>query len=300
MSKLLQKLKVPLYKICGILIKDDATFLRIKYRLKVGKKLNLNNPHSYNEKLQWLKINYRRPEYTTMVDKYLAKEYVAEIIGKEYIIPTLGVWDKFEDINFEKLPDQFVLKCTHDSGGLVICKDKSKLDIKSAKKIINRSLRINFYLEGREYPYKNVKPRIIAEKYLVDESGTELKDYKFFCFNGKAKCIQLDFGRYSDHKRNLYSLDWTPLHFSFGYPSDYSVIFNRPQNLEQMIKIAEKLSEGIPHIRVDLYNINGEIYFGELTFFHGSGLEKFDPEDWGEKFGSWLALPMNKENINAR
>lgn len=287
----LKNIKVLIYKFFGWAIKDDATFLKIKYRLKVGKKLDLNNPQSYNEKLQWLKVNYRRPEYTTMVDKYQAKEYVAEIIGKEYIIPTLGVWDRFEEINFEELPDQFVLKCTHDSGGLIICKDKSKLDLEAAKKKINKSLKMNFYLEGREYPYKNVIPRIIAEKYMVDESGVELKDYKIFCFNGKAKCIQLDFGRYSTHQRNMYSVDWKPLGFSLCYPSDYSKVFEKPKNLEHMIEIAEKLSTGIPHVRVDLYNINGQIYFGELTFFHGSGFEKFDPEEWNYKFGDWLELP---------
>ena len=191
MSLSLKNIKVLLYNFFGWAIKDDTTFLKIKYRLKVGKKLDLNNPKSYNEKLQWLKINYRRPEYTTMVDKYLAKEYVAEIIGKDYIIPTLGVWVKFEDINFEELPDQFVLKCTHDSGGLVICKDKRELDIEAAKKKINKSLKMNFYLEGREYPYKNVIPRIIAEKYMVDESGVELKDYKIFCLTAKQNVSNL-------------------------------------------------------------------------------------------------------------
>lgn len=286
-----KSIKVPFYRFMGILFKDDALFLRFKYRLKTGKRLDLKNPQRFNEKLQWLKLYNRQPEYTEMVDKAEVKKYVASIIGEEYVIPTLGVWSRFEDINFEELPNQFVLKCTHDSGGIVICKDKCKLDIEDARIKINRSLKMNFYLEGREYPYKNVKPRIIAEKYMVDESGIELKDYKFFCFDGEAKCIQLDFGRYSHHKRNLYSLDWKPLCFSFGYPSDYNTLFDKPQNLESMVRIAEKLSEKIPHVRVDLYNINGRIYFGELTFYHGSGLERFDPDEWDFKFGGWIKLP---------
>ena len=161
---------------------SDEAYLKFMYKLKMKRKLNLSDPQTFNEKLQWLKIYDRKPEYTTMVDKYEAKKYVADIIGEEYIIPTLGVWDRFEDIDFDELPDQFVLKCTHDSGGLVICRDKSKLDLKAAKKKINKSLKRNYYWIGREWPYKNVRPRIIAEKFMTDPTSDDLQDYKFFFF----------------------------------------------------------------------------------------------------------------------
>ena len=167
----------------------DRLYLKWLFRLKMGKKLDLDNPRTFSEKLQWLKLYNRKPEYTQMVDKYEAKRYVAGIIGEEYIIPTLGVWDRVEDINFDQLPNQFVLKCTHDSGGIVICSDKSKLDINAAKKKLKRSLTRDFYAQNREWPYKNVKRRIIGEEYMVDESGYELKDYKWFCYNGEPKAL---------------------------------------------------------------------------------------------------------------
>lgn len=276
---------------------SDERFLKLQFRARMGKPLNLKEPRTFNEKLQWLKLYDRKPEYTQMVDKYEVKAYVAKLIGEEYIIPTLGVWDRFEDIDFDVLPAQFVLKCTHDSGGLVICKDKSKLDKAAAKAKIEKSLKRNYYLSGREWPYKNVKPRIIAEKYMVDESGIELKDYKVFCYNGQPKAVQVDFDRFIEHKRNVYSPQWELLDVGIQYPRDPNRIIEKPKKLEEMLRLAERLSTGIPHIRTDFYIIKDKIYFGELTFYHGSGYEKFTPEEWDVTFGSWIRLPKHKRGV---
>lgn len=269
----------------------DKLYISLRYAIKQGKLPNFKNPKTFNEKLQWLKLYNRQPEYTTMVDKYEVKKYIAEKIGEEYLIPTLGVWEKFEDIDFEKLPNQFVLKCTHNSGGLVICQDKSKLDIEEAKRKIHASMKENYYWYSREWPYKNVTPRIIAEPYMVDESGTELKDYKIFNFNGTPKLIEVDYNRFIGHKRNLYSTDWKYLDIRIHYPNDSTVQIEKPVCLDKLLELAGKLSEGIPHVRTDFYVINGKIYFGELTFFHGAGWDKFTPEAFGEEMGSWLELP---------
>lgn len=273
----------------------DEKYLKIVYKSILKTELDLNNPETFNEKLQWLKLNDRNPQYINMVDKYEVKKYVANSIGEEYIIPTIGVWERFEDIDFNQLPNQFVLKCTHDSGGLSICKDKKEFSIKEAKKKLSKSLKRNFYYFGREWPYKNVKPRIIAEKYMVDESGIELKDYKIFCFNGKAKFILVDFGRFSNHYRNIYDLDWNLLDLQIKFPSDNNNKIPKPKKLDEMINIAEKLSKDIPHLRVDLYSINEKIYFGELTFYHGSGFTNFLPEEWNNIVGDLLELPKNKK-----
>lgn len=274
---------------------SDEAYLRLVFRIKMGKSLNLSNPQSFNEKLQWLKLNDRRPEYTMMVDKYAVKEYVEGIIGEEHIIPTLGVWNRFDDIDFNSLPNQFVLKCTHDSGGLIIVKDKSNLDIAKARKKINHCLKHNYYWGLREWPYKDMKPRIIAEQFMVDESGTDLKDYKFFCFNGEMKFFKIDFDRYTDHHANYY--DPTGEIMPFGeaqYPPTPKKQLVIPKELPQMIALSEKLSRGIPFLRVDFYNINGMIFFGELTFFPASGIGKFTPEEWDNTLGSWLDLSKVK------
>lgn len=272
----------------------DADFLQRAFALRLGYPLNLSNPTTFNEKLQWLKLHDRKPIYTTMVDKYAVKEYVASIIGDEYIIPTLGVWDKFEDIDFDTLPNQFVLKCTHDSGGLVICKDKSKLDMASARKRINRSLKRNYFYVGREWPYKDVKPRIIAEKYMEDSSTSELRDYKFFCFGGVVKCFKVDFDRFIEHRANYYDRAGNRLNFGeAAYPPDPSRSILLPNNLSQMIEYAEELSKGIPFLRADFYNVDETVYFGELTFYPASGFGKLVPEDWDGILGQWIELPEN-------
>jgi hypothetical protein len=272
---------------------SDNFFLKIKFYLIFKKKLNLKNPQTFNEKLQWLKLYDRNPIYTYMVDKVEAKKHVASIIGKDYIIPTLGVYDKFEDINLEQLPNQFVLKTTHDSGGVILCNNKIDFDFKFAKKKITKHLKKNPYYFTREWPYKNLKPRIIVEKYLVDESRKELKDYKFFCFDGQVKFIQVDYNRFTNHTRNIYNLNWELQNFKIEYPNDKSHIIDAPKKLDKMILLANELSKNIPHLRVDLYYNNDEIFFGELTFFHGSGTEKFSPDIWDYTFGSFINIPIS-------
>lgn len=280
---------------------DDKTFLKLKYRIRFGKKLDLENPKSFNEKLQWLKLYDRNPEYTKMVDKYEVKKYVDDIIGEEYIIPTLGIYDKFEDIDFDSLPNQFVLKCTHDSGGLVICTDKSKFDKKTAKRKIEKCLKREYFFNTREWPYKNVKPRIIAEKYMVDESGYELKDYKFFVFDGVVKSMFIATDRNSNHETcfDFFDRDFKHLPIKNGHPNSNKEI-TKPQNYERMIELAEELGKGIPQVRIDFYNINGKIYFGEITFYHWSGLKPFEPEQWDYKFGEWIDLTSIQKKIKER
>ena len=272
---------------------SDKTFIKIEYRNRMRKKLNLKNPQTFNEKLQWLKIYDRKPIYTTMVDKYEVKNYVADKIGDEYIIPTLGVWDSFDEIDFDALPDQFVLKCTHDSGGLVICKDKSKLNKEKAKKKIELSLNRNYYYHGREWAYKDVKPRVIAEKYMEDKNSKDLKDYKFFCFDGKVKAMFIATDRFTqgvETKFDFYDTNFEHLPFTNGHPNAECVI-EKPKHFEKMKELAEILSKGIPQIRVDFYEIDDEVYFGELTFFHWSGMVPFVPEKWDYVFGEWIELP---------
>lgn len=269
----------------------DELYLKIQYRLHTGKPLNLKSPKTFNEKLQWLKIYNRKPEYTKLVDKYEVRKYIAETIGEKYLIPLIGVYDDVDKIDWDSLPNQFVLKCTHGSGYNIICKDKSKLNIKQVKRKLKLWMNTNYYWRGREWPYKNVKPRIICEKYMVDESGTELKDYKIFCFNGEPKIIQVDFNRFIDHKRNLYDLRWNYIPLSIKYPTDPNKNIEKPQRLEEMLKIAKILSKDYPHVRVDLYSIYDKIYFGEMTFYHESGFGKFWPPSYDYLFGSWLQLP---------
>ncbi len=268
----------------------DELYLKMLFPLRTGYKLNLKNPQTFNEKLQWLKLNNRKPEMVKMVDKVDVKEYVAKIIGEEYIIPTLGVYNSVDEIDFDSLPNQFVLKCTHDSGGIVICSDKSKLDIEAAKAKLRRGLKVNYYYQNREWPYKQVKPRIIAEQYMVDESGYELKDYKFFCFDGEVKLLFIASDRGSkteETKFDFFDTDFNHLPFTNGHPNSTKKIA-KPQGFEEMKKIAATLSKGHPHIRVDLYDINGKIYFGELTFYHWSGMTPFEPMEWDYKLGEWI------------
>lgn len=272
----------------------DKLYLQLMFRCRMGYKLNLSNPKSFSEKLQWLKLYNRNPLYTTLVDKYAVKEYVAKLIGVEHIIPTLGVWDDARNIDFDSLPEQFVLKTTNGGGGdVVICKNKADFDKNFAVKHLNEGLKKSIYKSLREWPYKNVKPRIIAEKYMDDGDGG-LKDYKFFCFDGVVFCLQVDYDRFVDHCRNIYDVNWNKLPFSICFPSKEGYIIDKPKDFEKMLKIAQRLSYGFPHLRVDLYNIKGEIFFGELTFFHGSGYEKFMPNEWDCKFGELLQLPKEK------
>ena len=269
----------------------DKAFLKLKFRLKMGKKLNLKNPQTFNEKLQWLKLYDRKPEYTKMVDKVDVKEYVAAKIGSEYIIPTLGVYDKFEDIDFDALPNQFVIKCAHDSGGLVICKDKSKINLKEVEKKVKWAQNRKYFWIHREWPYKNVKPRIIIEKFLDDGSGNDLNDYKVFNFCGEPYYIQVDMDRFVNHQKNMYTTDWNLCDYSFNYPSNPQRKVQKPENLDEILQISRVLSKEIPYLRTDFYVVNGKIYFGELTFFPASGFGKFDPEEYDKKLGDLIELP---------
>ena len=277
---------------------SDELYLKLRFRLRMSKKLNLENPQTYNEKLQWLKLYYRKPEFSIMVDKAAAKDYVAKIIGEEHIIPTFGVYSRVEDINWDGLPQQFVVKCTHDSGGIVVCKDKSKLDIEAAKKKLTKGLKHTYYWKNREWPYKNVPRRLIVEQYMEDESGYELKDYKFFCFDGEPKAlfIATDRGnRNEETKFDFFDMNFNHLPFTNGHPNATRTI-KKPVGFEKMKEITRKLSQGLPHVRVDLYDVNGHIYFGELTFFHWSGMMPFVPEEWDYKFGSWITLPKKLQH----
>lgn len=273
---------------------NDEEYLKRMFECYMKKELNLANPQTFNEKLQWLKLYDRKPEYTTMVDKYAVKKYVADIIGEEYIIPTLGVWNHFDEIDFDKLPNQFVLKCTHDSGGIVICKDKNKLDLKSAKKKIEKCLKRNYYWSSREWPYKDVKPRIIAEPYMEDSKYGSLTDYKFFCFNGKMKCLYISIGSHTTkQKLQFFDRNFNILPIKRSDYLDFDKIPEKPFHLDDMIVLAEKLSRDIPHTRIDFYYIHNRIYFGEITFFTGSGFIPFTDKKWDYKLGSWLKLPKN-------
>ena len=271
---------------------SDEAFIRMKYKAKMGKNLNLSKPITYNEKLQWIKLYDHNPLYTTLVDKYEVKRYVENIIGADYIIPTLGVWDDFDDIDFSKLPNQFVLKCTHDSGGIVICKDKSKLNLAEAKAKIEKCLKRNFFAFGREWPYKNVKPRIIAEQYMEDSKTKELRDYKFFAFDGVVRALFVATGRQNegeDVKFDFFDENYNHLPFIQGHENAIEL----PEKaicFEKMKELASVLSKGLKEVRVDLYEVDGKIYFGEMTFFHHGGWTPFDPDEWDYKFGEWIDL----------
>ena len=273
---------------------SDRTYLKLQYRACVGKKLNLNRPTGFNEKLQWLKLYDRNTDYIRMVDKCDVKEYVANAIGDEYIIPTLAVWERAEDITIDELPEQFVLKCTHDSGSVVICKNKADFDLEKAKAQLAIALQKNMFWHGREWPYKNVKPRIIAEQYMSDDSG-ELSDYKFMCFNGTVKCSFVCTERFSGKGLHVTFLDkdWKVMPFERSFPSVKEGL-PKPLNYEKMVELAEKLSAGIPFVRVDFYEVDNQIYFGELTFFPGNGTETFQPKEWDDILGSWIELPTKE------
>lgn len=274
----------------------DKKYLEIYYKLATGQKLHLENPLTYNEKLQWLKLYDRNSLYTIMVDKYAVKEYVASVVGPEYVIPVLGVWDKFEDIDFDLLPDQFVLKATHDSGGIVLCEDKRRFDVIQARDKINAHLKNNLYHTLKEWPYKDVFPRIMAEKYMVDEGGYELKDYKVFVFDGVPKIMHVDYDRFAGHKRNVYTLDWDFIDVCFKFPNNKDYKIERPVALDKMIELSQVLGRGLPHVRVDFYSIKEKVYVGEITFYHGSGTEFF-PDEWNYKMGDWIKLPERNDKV---
>lgn len=273
---------------------SDKHYLQIRFWLRVGYWPNLDHPRSFNEKLNWLKLHDQHPEYTMMVDKATAKDYVASIIGKEYIIPTIGIWDSIEEIDWELLPNQFVMKNTGDSGGIVVCKDKKSLNIEAAKAKLTKGIEVDYYKYSKEYPYKEVRNRIIVEEYMEDESGYELRDYKFFCFNGNARYFKVDYDRAVDHHANYYDTLGNLQEFGeVMCPPIIEKEISIPSNIDEMVNLANTLAREIksPFLRVDFYNVHGNIYFGELTFFPASGMGKFIPEEWDYKIGELLKLP---------
>lgn len=279
---------------CSKFIKSDRIYLKLRWKFSMNYPLNLDNPKSFNEKLQWYKLYDRNPLYTIMVDKYLAKEYVAKIIGSQYIIPTIGVWDNANDIDFDKLPERFVLKCNHDSGtGMCICKDKSALDINSVRMELNKGLKEDYYSFNREWSYKNVKRRIIAEQYMEDGNSKELTDFKIHCFNGVPRAILVCRDRFSDTglTEDFYDVNWNLMEVRRPSIPNSIKPMEKPFLLEEMLELAKMLSNGIPFLRVDFYIVNQCIYFGELTFYPASGFTSFEPEKWDYIFGSWITLP---------
>lgn len=278
---------------------SDISFIKRRYKKVFNREIDLKNPKTFNEKLQWLKLNDRNQLYTQLVDKYEVRNYIAENIGEKYLIPLLGVWDKFEDIDFSKLPKQFVLKCTHDSGGLIICNDKDKLDIEEAREKINKSLKENYYYHSREWPYKNVKPRIICEELLKTKDGNLPSDYKFHCFNGVSDNVMVCIERSSGNPR-FYFFDekWDLLRYNIAgknAPNEFTL--PKPNKIDEMFEISRRLSKNIPFVRVDLYFENDKIYFGEMTFFPQSGFDSNLLESTDLLFGSKIKINETKKNF---
>ncbi|MBR6831854.1 MAG: hypothetical protein IKM81_00420 [Fibrobacter sp.] len=266
----------------------DKWYLSLMFRSKMGYWMNWKHPNTFNEKLQWLKVHDRDPLYTQLVDKYEVRKYIAKKIGEEYLIPLLGVWKHVDDIDFDKLPNQFVLKCTHDSGSSIICKNKEKFDIVEAKQKLANALKVNYYTLSREWPYKNVKPQIIAEKYL---ESTDLNDYKFQVFNSKVKNCFVCSKRFSKDGLHVTFFDrrWNPLNFTKLYPKETDALA-QPLFFERMVEISEKIAKKFRFLRVDFYEHKNRLYIGELTFYPGAGFEKFDPPEWDEEFGKLINL----------
>ena len=281
----------------------DKLYLSLRYRCIMGRWIDWKHPQTFTEKIQWLKVFNRRPEFITMVDKYAVKEYVANIIGPDYIIPTIGVWNNPSEINWDSLPNQFVLKTTHGGGscGVVICKDKNTLNRENTIAKLSESLKHDIYIGFREWPYRDVPRRIIAEQYIEQpnlELCTDLSDYKFFCFNGEPKVFKIDFNRFNNHKTNYFDIDGNLLPFGEAdYPPILDINIEVPQNLPEMVELARKIAVGLPFARIDLYNTNGKILFGEITLFPTSGFGRFTDDKWDRLLGSWLELPNKLNNL---
>ena len=270
----------------------DKLMIKIEYRLKIKKPLRLNPPKTFNEKLQWLKLNDRKPIYTVMADKYACRKYIEKRIGKDYLVPIYGVWNNVKSIPFDSLPNEFVIKCTHDSGSVIVCRDKEKLDIKNTKKFLNSRLNKNSFWYGREWPYKNIKPRIIAEKLLKDDCYENLPVFKIFCFNGEPRIIQqLLNDKQPNETVDYFDTNWKRLNMKQRFPNSQTPI-DKPKTLTEMLDIARKLSKGTKFLRIDLYEVNKKIIFSEHTFYTDAGYSIFEPEEekWDERLGKWLKL----------
>ena len=270
-------------------------YLSLRYRIVFGRWVNWNNPTAFTEKLQWLKVNYYGRNEAFMVDKIKVKEYIKEIIGDEYVIPTIGEWDSADEIPFDSLPCEYVLKCNHDSGSIHFHRKDAPINRKNAIKELNKVLKTNYYWTGRETPYRYVEPKVFAEQMLQRDTMGDLKDYKFFCFNGEPKVFKIDFDRFDGHKANYFDIEGNLLPFGLRdtYPSE-SIKLEIPKNLSEMVSIARKIAKNLPFARVDLYNINEKILFGEITFFPTSGFQRFTDDYWDELMGSWLNLPTKQ------
>ena len=273
----------------------DKTMLRVEFLIKLRKWLNLKNPKTFNEKLQWLKLYNRKDIHTAMVDKIAAKDFVNDVIGEKYVVKTLGVWSCFDDIDFDALPDRFVLKCNHDSGSVLLCRDKATFDKDRARDVLTRALQHNAYYFGREWPYKNVKPQIFAEEFLQDHEFDFLPVYKILCFNGEPKIIQtIQNDKQPNETVDYVDTEWNRLNIRQDYPNSDNVIA-KPDQLDEMLQLAKKLSAKESFLRVDFYVVNEKVYFSEFTFFSDSGFGEFYPESWDTVLGDWITLP--KETV---
>lgn len=278
---------------------SDETYIKLWYKLNTGERLNLDNPVTYNEKLQWLKLYNHQPIYTEMVDKYAVKRLVSEKIGSQYVVPLLGVWDSPSDIDFESLPRQFVLKVTHGGGnnGIIVCKDKSKLNKSEVVNNLDYCMKTDGSIRNREWPYKNVIRRVVAEEYLEDNTYHELRDYKFFCFDGEPKIMFIASGRgfLPEPYFDFFDMDFNHLNIKSAHPvSPIEKLPTKPTCWDEMKRVAATLSQGLPHVRLDLYEVNGKVYFGEYTFFHWAGCGSFEPKEWQRILGNWISLPNKK------
>ncbi len=270
---------------------DDERYLKVMFHHRLGYWPDLKHPRSFNEKLQWLKLHDHDPKYTLYADKYAVREHIREVLGDEYLIPLLGVYRSAAEIDFDSLPDQYVLKCNHGASYNVICTDKSRLDIDDTRKKLDQWLSMDFYREKREYHYRDIEKRIVCEKYMKDDQTAELNDYKFFCIGGKVRMIQVDFDRHTDHRRNLYDTEWNLLDVEISFPRAPELHKEPPARLHEMIAAAEKLSAEFPQVRIDFYYINGKVYFGEMTFFSGAGFSRYVPRSFEFELGKQLVLP---------
>lgn len=274
---------------------SDEKYLSWMFFSRLGYWPNLRHPKSFNEKLQWMKIHDHNPLFSLYADKYRVREHIVDTIGEKYLIPMIGVYDKAEDIDFDALPNQFVLKCNHGAGCNVICKDKSELDREEVLHKLNGWMAKDFSHYKREYHYASIERKIICEQFMLDKESGELRDYKFFCIGGEIQMIQVDMGRFSRHTRNIYDRDWNLLDVEISFPRDTSCVVESPKELEEMKRIAETLSKEFLQVRVDLYVINHQVYFGELTFFSGAGFSKYNPRQFEFDLGSKLHLSIDKE-----
>ncbi|MDP5274722.1 ATP-grasp fold amidoligase family protein [Chengkuizengella axinellae] len=267
---------------------SDEFYLKLVYWCETGKKLNTANPSTFNEKLQWLKLHDRKPEYTRYVDKYEVRSYIKQSIGEQYLIPHIGIYNTVEEIDWNALPNQFVLKCTHSSGRNIICTNKDRLDIKESKRKLNKWLKRNHYWYGREWPYKNIKARITCEEFISD-TGKAPDDYKVLCFNGTVKLIQVHTNRFANHKQDFYDRNWRRTQIS-QEGSTSNTLLERPEHLNKMIQLSEKLASNMRHVRIDWFVVQGQLFFGEITFFDGSGFVEFDNHEDDHLLGSWIEL----------